>query len=222
MAFSSRVEHFTSGGLPAWMADASTPTGTAVVGSGVLTLTAGDGTGQTGMVISAATDQLDSFYCRIVMPSEPFGIAFNFLDAGFDGYGFGAGTSDGTPGAAELRVNRFIAGALAHTYSETYSATDHQWLYMRVDASTLRFEAAPDSGTGPGSWVEQYNVAYGTDNSGWDKDNSTLYLYSEPVTVGAFGKVAVIDGINGPTVAAATTSPPLRRTGRATQHLLVR
>lgn len=206
MAFSSRVETFTVASLPAWMTDGSTGTGSAVVGSGVLTLTAGDGSGQQGLVNSAATDQLDSFYCRMYpMPSEPLAVAMNFFDASFDGYGLGVGTSSNTPGDAELRVNKLVAGSLSHPDSETYSSTNHRWFWMHVSGSDLIFETAPDDGTGPGTWTSKYTVAYGTDNSGWDKDNCTLWLYSDPNTVDAYGNVAVIDGINGPTEAAAVS-----------------
>lgn len=206
MAFSARVETFTVASLPAWMTDGSTGTGSAVVSGGVLTLTAGDGSGQQGLVNSAATDQLDSFYCRMYpLPSEPLAVAMNFFDASFDGYGLGVGTSSNTPGDAELRVNKLVAGSLSHPDSESYNSTNHRWFRMRIDSTLIRFETAPDSGTDAGSWTEAYNVAFGSDLAGWDKDNSTLWLYCDPNTVDAYGNVAVIDGINGPTEAPSVT-----------------
>lgn len=217
----TRTADFTSG-LPAWLSNASVGSGSQSVGSGVLTLTAGTTVGHQGAVIGPTGDNFTSFYCRMY-PLRDYAIAAAFvaLDASFDGYGLGVGTSSTTPGDAEIRVNRLAGGSLTHPASATYNSTTMRWFRMRIDGSVTRFEYAGDSGLGPGSWTELYNVAHGTDLAAWNPASVQLQIYNYPSTTDMFSLAIEVDGINGPTV-AGSGAPPLPRTIRAIQHLLVR
>lgn len=202
---------FTSG-LPAFLADGSTSTGTAVVTAGQLVLTAGGGTGQDGMVITGTTHNFTSWYCRMYpLPAEPLAVAFNWLNGSFTGYGWGVGTSSETPGDAELRRNRFSGGSLTHPFAMTYNSTTMRWFRMRIDGSDLAFDTAPDNDLGggvlgPGTWTERDRLSsWASDLSTWGPSAVTLYHYCSPVTVPAQGNIAYIDAINTNTAALSAT-----------------
>lgn len=204
---STLTANFTSG-LPGWLSDTSTDGGSIAVTSGVLRLTTGTTTGGQGAVGTAGGDNSDSFYCRFYpMRTYALAVAYNWLDGSFNGYGYGVGTSSTTPGDAEVRVNRIIGGSLAHTDAIIYNETNHRWFRMRIDGSVIRFEHAPDSGTGPGTWTEQYNVAYGTDNPSWNPASVFMTMYNYAGNSDMYSVSYDVDGINTTTSAGGTSVP---------------
>lgn len=203
---STLTANFTSGGLPGWLSDTSTSGGSIAVTSGVLRLTTGTTTGGQGAVGTAGGDNFDSFYCRFYpLRTYSLAVAWNWLDGDFDGYGYGVGTSSVTPGDAEIRVNKITAGSLAHPTADFYNETNHRWFRARIDGSLIRFEYAGDSGNGPGSWTEQYNVAYGSDLPGWTPSSVFMTMYNYAGNSDMYSTSYDVDGINTDTVAASAT-----------------
>jgi len=120
-----------------------------------------DGSHYNGIRSSAAHD-FTGAYCHVQLVQSPASTtaADAMFTIGFDVDNYYRIYVE----AGTLRGQKKTGGIKASLFSVAYNSTQHKYLRMRHDVPTANviFEAAPDNGGVPGSWVQLYSEAWDT------------------------------------------------------------
>jgi hypothetical protein len=145
--------------------------GSATISGSKLVLNCGTAGGHFAAIVTTVSyDFLTSFaYARVTIPSH----------TGLDFFFFLRDTSDDFNYSFNINSSSNIVYARtgATLSSEAYSATDHKWLKFRESAGGIFLEAAPDSGSGPGTFVGQDSDDYGANAPTWDPEDIFAVFY---------------------------------------------